>query len=209
LGDDKNCPKLTEAFGLVKGVMLAPKKLYHPVLPLHQNGKNMFMLCHKCALEEQQTSCNHKNKQRCFIGTWCTPEVQLALMKGYKCLKVIEIWHFSESMIYDPNTKSGGLWTPYVNFFLKEKQEASGYPAGCITEEQKDEYIKQYFDKEGILLDKEKIKFDPVRRTCAKIALNSIWVLYLQPCENTIMIIIFFFRENLVSATTCQKLQKL
>jgi len=158
--------------------MLAPKKLHNPVLPHHMNGKNMFMLCSKCATEEQQESCAHTDEERSFVGTWCTPEVQMALMKGYRCLKIIELWHFTESMIYDPSTKTGGLWTAYVNFFLKEKQEASGYPPGCVTEEQKDQYIKDYFDKEGIQLEKDKIKWDPVRRTCAKIALNSIWVIF-------------------------------
>lgn len=136
------------------------------------------MLCRTCANEENQSSCNHTEAQRSFMGTWCTPEVQLALMKGYVCLKIIEIWHYPESMIYDPETKTGGLWTPYVNFFLKEKQEASGYPAGCVTEEQKNKYIADYFEKEGIQLAKDKIKWDPVRRTCAKIALNSIWVIF-------------------------------
>jgi hypothetical protein len=196
LGDDPDCPKLTEAFGLVKCVMLAPKKLFNPVLPHHLNGKNMFMLCTKCASEEQQESCAHTDEERSFLGTWCTPELQFALMKGYRCLKIIEMWHFTESMIYDPATKSGGLWTAYVNFFLKEKQEASGFPHGCVTDEQKDQYIQDYYDKEGIRLEKDKIKYDPVRRTCAKIALNSIWVkhIFLQLLEK--LMINLFRRAN-------------
>jgi hypothetical protein len=42
-----------------------------------------------------------------------------------------EVWHFDETEQYDPKTKTGGLFTDYVNTFLKMKQEASGWPEWC------------------------------------------------------------------------------
>ena len=67
----------------------------------------------------------------------------------------------------------------YVNTFLKIKQEASGYPKDCVTEEQKQAYIEDYYDHEGIHLDPEKINYNPGLRSLAKLMLNSFWgILY-------------------------------
>jgi len=38
------------------------------------------------------------------------------------------------------------------------KQEASGWPRWCTTEEHRHKYIQNYSDKEGILLDYSKIE---------------------------------------------------
>ena len=40
--------------------------------------------------------------------------------------------------MYDPKLKSGGLFTGYINQAMKEKQEASGYPDDCQTDEEKE-----------------------------------------------------------------------
>jgi hypothetical protein len=48
------------------------------------------------------------------------------LEKGYVVQRIYEVWHFDETEQYDPKTKTGGLFTDYVNTFLKMKQEASG-----------------------------------------------------------------------------------
>ena len=42
--------------------------------------------------------------------------------------RIYEVWHFDETEQYDPETKTGGLFSDYVNTFLKMKQEASGWP---------------------------------------------------------------------------------
>ena len=77
------------------------------------------------------------------------------------------MWHW--------DWKSSELFRGYINFGIKGKQEASGYSAGCVTKQQKDEYIKSYFEKEGILLDKSKIFYNPGLRCLFKLMLNSLW----------------------------------
>ena len=72
-------------------------------------------------------------------------------------------------------SKSGGMFTDYVNTFLKIKQEASGWPEWCITDKDKEQYITDYNDREGILLDHENIKKNPGLRSLAKLMLNSFW----------------------------------
>eukprot|EP00854_Cymbomonas_tetramitiformis_P033431 gene33431-42894_t len=91
---------------------------------------------------------------------------------GYELLEIYEIRHWKE--------RSTKLFAPYVNKFLKIKQEASGYHKWVKTEEDKDTYIRNYYEKEGILLDKSKIKKNPGKRAVAKMYLNSLWGKFVQ-----------------------------
>jgi hypothetical protein len=43
--------------------------------------------------------------------------------KGYKLLKVFEVWHFDEMSQYDPSTKTGGLFTEYVTHFYRSNKK--------------------------------------------------------------------------------------
>jgi len=161
--------------GLVKCKILPPKGLFHPVLPNRVNGKLLFHLCQTCAETSQQTPCHHTDDERAFVGTWVTDEVKEALNAGYYLVQLYEIWHFSEISRYDPDTKTGGLFTDYVNTFLKIKQEASGWPDWVKTECDKTQYIDLYEQKEGVQLDYHKIQKNPGLRALAKLMLNSFW----------------------------------
>jgi hypothetical protein len=59
--------------------------------------------------------------------------------------------------------------------FLKIKQEASGFPAWVTSEEQKQQYIDTYHEKEGIALTPTKIQQNSGLRTIAKNCLNGLW----------------------------------
>ena len=78
---------------------------------------------------------------------------------------MVEVWHFP--------SKSSDLFTGYIDTFLKIKQEASGWPSWCQTEETKRQYIREYERKEGIKLDPAKTKKNPGLRSLAKLMLNS------------------------------------
>ncbi|VDI47708.1 Hypothetical predicted protein [Mytilus galloprovincialis] len=162
-------------FGLCKLKILPPRGLYHPVLPYRCNKKLTFPLCRTCVEEENRNPCICSEEKRAFVGTYATPEVLLAVEKGYKILKIYEIWHFPETTKYDKEMKSGGLFSDYVQLFLKIKQESSGFPKECKTEEQKQEYIRLYKENEGIHLDYDNIKENPGLRSLAKLCLNSFW----------------------------------
>ena len=90
-----------------------------------------------------------------------------AIEKGYVVLNLHEVWHWEET--------SDELFKEYVNTFLKIKQEASGYPKDCVTDEQKQRYIDDYYEHEGIRLDPDKIEYNPGLRYLAKLVLNSLW----------------------------------
>ena len=50
------------------------------------------------------------------------------MQKGYKLVEVHEIYEYQVTQ-YNPQTGDGGLFTQYINTFLKLKAEASGYPS--------------------------------------------------------------------------------
>lgn len=143
--------------GLMKVTILPPRRLRHPVLPYKLHNKLLFFLCFICAKNLQQGKCKHNDDERQFTGTWVVDEVKLAVSKGYEIVKIHELWEYEVAQ-YDPTTKSGGPFTGYINHFLKIKAEASGWPVDCETFEQKQAYIQEYFDHEGVLLDRTKIK---------------------------------------------------
>lgn len=118
---------------------------------------------------------NYSDKDRMIEGTWCSVEIQEAVKQGYVIDKIFEVWHYQKSECYDEITKTGGIFVEYINSFLKIKQESSGYPSWIKSEEDKDKYIQMYYDKEGVRLDKDKIKKNSGMRKVSKLMLNSHW----------------------------------
>ncbi|KAG8139281.1 hypothetical protein E2320_002120, partial [Naja naja] len=68
---------------------------------------------------------------------WCTVELNVAVEKGYRIAEIYEVWHFER--------KTKNLFSEYINMHLRQKQEASGYPDWCKTEEDKESYIAKLF----------------------------------------------------------------
>ena len=166
--------KTTNYFGVVKIDILPPPGLFHPALPHREGGKLTFPLCSACdkseikkPLLEKRRICDHPEDQRVLRGTWCTPEIEKALSLGYKLIKIHEVWHFP--------SKQEELFRPYVQKWLKIKQESSGYPSWAVTDEQKQQYIADYKAKEGISLDPQQTRKNPGKKATAKLMLNSFW----------------------------------
>ena len=87
----EHCVYDSKWMGFVKCKVLHPKRLYHPVFPVKTKCGNaeklLFPLCKTCA-EVKQQQFNHNDKERSFIGTWCTNELKVALGKGYQVQKI-------------------------------------------------------------------------------------------------------------------------
>lgn len=67
--------------------------------------------------------CGHSVEERMLRGTWSTPELQKAVEKGYEIVKIHEVFHFP------PENRCVGLFSDYVNTWLKLKEES----AGCMA----------------------------------------------------------------------------
>ncbi|XP_078241110.1 uncharacterized protein LOC140703714 isoform X1 [Pogona vitticeps] len=163
----ENFEPVTAYFGIVKAKISPPRGLFFPVLPARIGGKLMFVLCAACAESSQRTPCEHTDEERALTGTWCTIELNVAIKKGYKVVKIFEVWHFEN--------RSDELFSDYMKLHLRHKQEASGYPSWCVSEADKNKYIADYEQKEGITLRKDKIAVNPAKRQIAKLFLNSLW----------------------------------
>jgi hypothetical protein len=161
--------------GLIKCLILPPRGLFHPVLPFRCKGKLLFPLCRKCCEKNQKSPCKHSDEERCLLGTWVVDEVSKACCKGYVVKKVYEVWHYENTLQYDPLDQEGGLFSKYINTFLKLKQEASGWPNWVQSEADADKYIDSYLEHEGISLDPLKVEFNQGLRSVAKLCLVSFW----------------------------------
>ncbi len=128
-------------------------------------------------------------------------ELQEGVECGYKVLQVFEVWHYPKTAQYDGKDAKSGLFTEYVNKFLRLKQQvrdflffrrqgtealkserdflfqASGWPSWVSTDADKEKYIRDYEEKEGIVLDESEIEKNCSLRSLAKLMLNSFWVL--------------------------------
>ena len=168
---------INDYFGLATVDVIPPYLLFHPVLPVRSGNKLTFPLCSTCVKIEQMkpmlsrsSSCSHTPEERTLRGTWTTPEIQKAVAKGYKVIKIYEVWHFA------PNQRREGLFGKYVNTFLKLKQEASGWPADVGEDpEKRQDYIANYLRHENIQLDPENVEKNAGKRATAKLMMNSFW----------------------------------
>jgi hypothetical protein len=119
--------------------------------------------------------CRHRtDEERALSGTWVADELRLAVTKGYRITKVHEVYEYNVTH-YDRETGEGGLFVQYIDTFLKLKAEASGYPSWVRTPANEDRYIEEFRQSEGILLDRDSIRYNAAKRGLAKLCLNSMW----------------------------------
>ena len=177
-------PEVVE--GLLKCKVLPPQNLYHPVLPYRARGKLLFPLCRACAETNHQGPCPHNDPEtRALIGTWVTCELEKALSLGYRVLEKYECWHFPNVSVYDPVSKTGGIWASFIDKWVQLKQQASGYPDHVKTTEEKARYVHEYEQHEGIRLDPDRIERNEGLRSLAKLMANSHWGKASQRSINT------------------------
>ena len=79
-----------------------------------------------------------------------------------------EIWQYDEWTQYDGKDDSTGLFAGYMNLYLAQKTEASGWPPGVETPEQKEHFITEFLRREGVKLIPANMLRNACRRTSAK-----------------------------------------
>jgi len=113
--------------------------------------------CQNC-YDERNADCQHTDSERAITGLWTTPEIEKALEKGYKIVRIYDVWHFEQS--------TTDLWKGYIRKFLKIKLETSKFTGS-------EEEYRQKARKFDIELGE--LKENPGLRFIAKICLNSLW----------------------------------
>ncbi|XP_072050213.1 uncharacterized protein [Amphiura filiformis] len=169
---------ISSYFGLAKVTVLPPQNLYHPVLPFRCNNKLLFTLCRTCGeintspkVEKDESyiirKCSHDVEKRQWTGTYTTIELEEAVREGYLIQRIHQVWHFKN--------KSRDLFKRYISTFLRYKQESGGYPKDCVTDKEREDYVSDYLQHQGIALRPDKIKVNPGLRATSKMCLNSLY----------------------------------
>ncbi|KAF4529356.1 hypothetical protein B566_EDAN017368 [Ephemera danica] len=172
----QECPQLQDIEGFIHCKILPPRNLFHPVLPARIQDKLMFVLCYTCADTLNPDECDHTDADRVLVGTWVSDEVKKAVEMGYTIIEMYEIWQY-QTVQFNPETQEEGLLSGYINKFLKLKVEASGWPA-CVdqnSEDSKQKYIADFYERENVELEYAKIEKNPGIRSVSKICLNCLW----------------------------------
>lgn len=154
-------------YGLFKIKIAAPRNLWLPVLGQKFEKKLFFASCRTCLESYHQGECHHLDDERAFTGVWTTPELDLALSLGYIVIAIYEIWDYKQ--------KSTSLFKGIVNTFLRQKIEASGWPAHVKTDQDKREFVEAYKQFDQITLRPEHIEQNLPKRVVAKQCVNCIW----------------------------------
>ena len=68
----------------------------------------------------------------------------MAVEKGYRILEVYEV-HKYKVTPYEPKTREGGLFTEYIDTFLKLKAEASCYSDWVRNPTDEERYIELFW----------------------------------------------------------------
>lgn len=148
------------------------------MLPVRVRQKLIFTLCYACARDMQITRCKHSTKERSIVGVYPLAEVRLALTYGSRIIECIEVWLYN-TVQYNPHSGNEGLFSGYMRTFCRLKQQSSGWPPNCESEEERNEYIRKFHETDGILLDSSKIEKNPSMRQICKLFLNSVCTIFI------------------------------
>ena len=162
--------------GILKVLLVPPKNLRVPVMPYkigNDDQRLLFTLCKKCAAKYPEGArvnnyeCYHTEKERQFVSTCTSIELNEALNVGYKVKRIFRVNEYEK---FDDTIFKG-----YVQDFFKIKLEASGFDKEIDTQELQDQFLKECYEFFGISVERENIKLNSALRTLAKICLNSLW----------------------------------
>lgn len=141
---------------------------------------------------EKAGFCPHGDNERILQGTWCSPEIQLALEVGYKPVAVSQI------KFWAPDEVSSDSMAEYIRHNFTEKLQWSGIdPEFVATRREQHPHItdgeiealyiarvrevtKNEWGVKNQIVLQPGIKKDNARRSLAKMMLNSLWV---RPCK--------------------------
>jgi len=163
-----------------------------PVLPMRTSGggtgadqRLVFALCRSCANSgagQSPPPCRHSKHQRSWVAGYTHFELNKALELGYTVIDLYEVcvcfyrlhvfpynqvWHYAEWSA-TPGTAGGiDLFRGYIDEWVRLKAEASGWPSGCGSPEQRAAYVQEWEEREGIRLNPANIRFNPGLRQLA------------------------------------------
>ena len=139
--DKEDCLRMES---LIKFTIVPPEIVSSRFALPCQSETHVHTLPNICPKSNTEQCCHKTDDERAVTGTWVIDEVRLAVQKGHRFLEIHEVYEYKVTM-YDPETRTGGLISGYINCFFKLKAEASGYPAWIRTQAAQERYIESFW----------------------------------------------------------------
>uniref|UniRef100_A0A7E4VQB5 DNA-directed DNA polymerase n=1 Tax=Panagrellus redivivus TaxID=6233 RepID=A0A7E4VQB5_PANRE len=158
-----------DGFALVR--ILPPEQLFPVFLHYRSRDKRLiFTLCAACA-ESLAVQCDHTVMEKSWVAGYTTIELKKAVELGYKILETFEVWHYKK---WTKRDGRGGLFDSYVETFVKEKIQNSGWGT-LTTDAEKKQFIEECERESGVKIEAEKVEYNKGKRYLSKILLNALW----------------------------------
>lgn len=153
--------KRLDVFGLYYCVVLPDQSLFMPVLPTRINERLVFTNCFTCAsiADHSKDICDHRPQERYLTGVYTSAELNKFLELGGRIIHVHEIWQF------EPSTE---LYADYIKRIARCKLTSSGWPANCVTDEDKQHYLDRLQNENGIVISKDEVTTNKAMRALSK-----------------------------------------
>uniref|UniRef100_A0A1I8BUA6 Beta_elim_lyase domain-containing protein n=1 Tax=Meloidogyne hapla TaxID=6305 RepID=A0A1I8BUA6_MELHA len=104
--------------GILKVFLIPPERIDVPVMPVKFDGRLLFPLCRKCAMDYprgatlKEYSCKHDENERGWVSTCTSIELAEALNSGYRVTKYFRALHYEK---WDEELFKGYVSEFYVN----------------------------------------------------------------------------------------------
>jgi hypothetical protein len=161
--------------GLLKVFVVPPVHVDVPVLPVRFDQRLLFPLCRACALAHPNGGvlpdyvCPHNSDQdRGWVSTCTHMELAEALKVGYRVTHYYRGWEWTE---WD-----GDIFRNYVAQMMQMKIHASGFPEEVRGDpEAEDRFIRECLERFSIIIERDKMVPNKVKRAIAKLLNNNLW----------------------------------
>uniref|UniRef100_A0A183BUT0 DNA-directed DNA polymerase n=1 Tax=Globodera pallida TaxID=36090 RepID=A0A183BUT0_GLOPA len=159
---------------ILKVFVIPPRQIDVPVLPVKVNDRLCFPLCMACCKKYpsgavmDSYSCTHNDKQRGWISTCTSLELNAALEEGYRVTDLLRVLEYSKG--------DNKLFRPYISEFIAQKMHASGFDEEIRGNFQAEEqFIGECLEKFDIKIDRSKMIPNKGKRSLAKLGVNNLW----------------------------------
>nr|CAD2176707.1 unnamed protein product [Meloidogyne enterolobii] len=113
-------------------------------------------------------NCQHSDRQRGWVSTCTSIELNAALDEGYIVTKIYRVLEYQQS--------DNELFRPYMREFLAHKIHASGFDEKIRgNSEEEEKFVKECWEMFGMKIEKEKMVPNKGKRAIAKLAVNNLW----------------------------------
>lgn len=117
----------------------------------------------------EKYSCQHNDKQRGWISTCTSIELNAALEEGYRVIELLRVLEYTKG--------DNQLFRPYISEFMAQKMHASGFDDSIKGNiEAEEQFIKECKENFNITIERSQMIPNKGKRALSKLALNNLCI---------------------------------